>query len=103
MRKLILISRKKYARSKKDYAEIYASPLLTTEADDPRPTRALLLLAERDGLLDDGILYGKHLCELGGEARTVIYEEAYHAFINGLGDSDTAEDAYEEIVRFIKN
>jgi acetyl esterase len=103
MRKLILLARKKYAQSKKDYADIYFSPLLTTKSDDPHPTRALLLLAERDGLLDDGILYGKHLQELGGEARTVIYKEAYHAFINGIGDSDTAEDAYKEIVRFIKS
>jgi acetyl esterase len=101
MRKLVLFARKKYARSKKDYTDIYFSPLLTTEADDPHPTRALLLLAERDGLLDDGILYGKHLRELGGEARTVIYEGAYHAFANALGDSETAEDAYHEIVSFI--
>jgi acetyl esterase len=102
MRKLILLARKKYAQSRKDYTDIYFSPLLTTEADDPHPTRALLLLAERDGLLDDGVLYGKHLHGLGGEARTVVYEGAYHAFANGLGDSETADDAYREIARFIK-
>jgi acetyl esterase len=102
MRKMILLSRRLYARTDGDYKDIYFSPLLTTETDDPHPTRALLLLAERDGLLDDGVMYGEHLHELGGEVRTVVYEGAYHAFINGLGDSDTAEDAYGEIVRFME-
>ncbi|MDR1271985.1 MAG: alpha/beta hydrolase [Clostridiales Family XIII bacterium] len=101
MRKMILCTRKLYARAEEDYSDIYFSPLLTTETDDPHPTRALLLLAGRDGLLDDGVMYGKHLHDLGGEARAVVYEGAYHAFVNGLGDSETAEDSYREIVRFI--
>jgi acetyl esterase/lipase len=103
MWKVILFARKMYAQSRADYTDIYFSPLLTAKTDDPHPTRALLLLAERDGLLDDGVLYGAHLRKFGGEVRTVIYEGAYHAFINGLGDSDTAEDAYREIVQFIEN
>lgn len=101
MRKGMLISRKLYARSKADYRDIYFSPLLTTEKDDPKPTDALLLLAGRDGLLDDGVLYGKHLYELGGNARTVVYDNAFHAFANGLGDSEAAEDMFGEIARFI--
>jgi acetyl esterase/lipase len=101
MRKLIRLARKLYAQSPKDYADIYFSPLLTTAEDDPAPTRALLLLAERDGLLSDGVLYGEHLSKLGGNVKTVIYDGAYHAFINGLGDSNIAADAYGEIVGFI--
>jgi acetyl esterase len=101
MRKGMLLSRRLYARSKNDYKDIYFSPYFTTEKDDPKPTKALLLLAGRDGLLDDGVLYGKHLSELGGEARTVIYDEAFHAFANGLGDSEVAEDMYREIVSFL--
>jgi acetyl esterase len=101
MRKLIRLSRKMYAQSPKDYADIYFSPLLTTAKDDPGPTRALILLAERDGLLSDGVLYGEHLGKLGGSVKTIIYDGAYHSFINGLGDSAIAEDAYGEIVGFI--
>jgi acetyl esterase len=101
MYKMMLLVRKLYARSPEDYADIYFSPLRSTEKDDPEPTRALILLAGRDGLLDDGVLYGAHLHELGGDVRTIIYDNAYHAFANGLGDSQTAEDAYNEIVRFV--
>jgi acetyl esterase len=101
MRKGMLLSRELYARSRADYKDPYFSPLNSTAKDDPSPTPALLLLAGRDGLLDDGTLYAKHLSELGGEARCIIYERSYHAFMNGLGDSDAADDAYEEIVNFI--
>ncbi|MDR1029056.1 MAG: alpha/beta hydrolase [Clostridiales Family XIII bacterium] len=101
MRKMILLARKMYARDAKDYTDICFSPLLSTATDDPNPPRALLLLAERDGLLCDGLLYGEHLHNFGGEVRTVVYDGAYHAFANGLGDSDAAEDAYAEIVGFV--
>ncbi len=101
MRKGMLLSRRLYARAKADYRDVYFSPYLTTVKDDPKPTKALLLLAGRDGLLDDGVLYGKHLNELGAEARTVIYDEAFHAFANGLGDSHVAEDMYCEIRSFL--
>lgn len=101
MRKGMLMSRKLYARSKADYKNIYFSPVFTTEKDDPRPTSALLLLAGRDGLLDDGVLYGEHLRELGGNVRTIVYDNAFHAFANGLGDSDVAEDMYREIAGFM--
>ncbi|MDR1615952.1 MAG: alpha/beta hydrolase [Syntrophomonadaceae bacterium] len=101
MRRLILISRKLYANNAKDYNTIYFSPLLATGEDDPCPTRALILLAGRDGLLDDGVLYGEHLHKLGGAVKTIVYDNAFHAFANGLGDSPTAEDAYKEIAEFI--
>jgi acetyl esterase len=53
-------------------------------------------------LHNDGILYAKHLVELGGSARVLVYQNNYHAFINGLGDSPTAEHALGEMVRFIQ-
>jgi len=102
MFKLIKIMRKFYAASKKDYKNIYFSPLLSTADDDRNPTPALILLAGHDGLLSEGVMYGEHLRDLGGNVRTVIYENAFHAFINGLGDSDIAEDAYAEIVGFVR-
>lgn len=101
MRRGMLLSRKLYARTGADYRDIYFSPIFTTKQDDPRPTAALLLLAGRDGLLDDGILYGAHLHELGGKVRTVVYDQAFHAFANGLGDSLVATDMYHELAEFI--
>ena len=101
MLKFIKICRKLYAANKSNYAEPHFSPLLSKKQDDPNPTPALVLQAERDGLLDDGILYAKHIDELGGNSRCVIYNGAFHAFLNGLGDSNTAQDALEEVVRFM--
>jgi acetyl esterase len=101
MRKGMALSRKLYARNRKDYGDLYFSPLCSTAKDDPNPTPALLLLSGRDGLLDDGVLYAKHLNELGGCVRCVVYEKAFHAFMNGLGDSNAALDAYKEIARFV--
>jgi acetyl esterase/lipase len=76
MRKGIRVSRKLYARDRKDYAEALFSPLLSTKDDDKAPTRALLLLAGRDGLLDDGARYANHLRALGGDVRCVVYDKA---------------------------
>ena len=101
MLKFIKICRKLYASKKTNYAEPYFSPLLSKKSDDPNPTPALILQAERDGLLDDGVLYAKHIDELGGESRCIIYNGAFHAFLNGLGDSDIAQDALEEVVSFM--
>jgi acetyl esterase len=102
MFKMMKFARKMYAQTKADYKNVLFSPLLSTAQDDPAPTEALLLIAGRDGLRDDGLCYAKHLAELGGEARAVVYDNAFHAFINGLGDSLIAEDAYREIVDFIQ-
>jgi acetyl esterase len=102
MFKMMKFSRKMYAKTKKDYRNVLFSPLLSTAQDDPAPTKALLLIAGRDGLREDGLCYAKHLTELGGEARAVVYDNSFHAFINGLGDSLAAEDAYHEIVDFIQ-
>jgi hypothetical protein len=44
---------------------------------------------------------GIHLVELGGSARVLVYQNNYHAFINGLGDSPTAEHALGEMIEFI--
>ncbi len=101
MKKGMLLSRKLYARTKNDYRDVYFSPCLSTAQDDPQPTRALLLLAGRDGLRDDGLLYGMHLRDLGADVRTVVYDKAFHAFANGLGDSLVAADMYGEVIRFM--
>lgn len=101
MLKMLKITRKLYASKKSDYGNFYFSPLLSTKQDDPNPTPALILLAERDGLLDDGILYAKHLASLGGEARCVVYKGAFHSFLNGLGDSLIADDSFSEVASFM--
>ncbi len=101
MRKGMLLSRRLYGGSESVYKDIYFSPIFTAKNDDPKPTKALFLLAGRDGLLDDGLSYARHLAELGGEAKAIVYDKAFHAFANGLGDSNVASDMYAEIVDFI--
>jgi acetyl esterase len=99
MRKLILVTRDLYLRSPADRTDPYASPLC---AKPQRvPPEALILLAEIDGLRSDGENYGKLLSAAGAKVRCVVYKEAYHAFINNLGRSSTADDAAEETVSFI--
>jgi acetyl esterase len=94
-------ARKLYARSSQDYSNFYFSPALSTTSDDPQPTPTLLLLAEKDALLDDGLKYSQVLQKLGGRIRAVVYQDIIHAFITMVGDSATCADALREIVSFM--
>ncbi|MDR1512493.1 MAG: alpha/beta hydrolase, partial [Propionibacteriaceae bacterium] len=69
--------------------------LLYAEFDGPQPD-ALVMVAERDGLRDDGLRYAEKLAAAGGHVRAVVYRGARHAFINNLGRSPTADDAAAE-------
>ncbi|MDR2377880.1 MAG: alpha/beta hydrolase [Bifidobacteriaceae bacterium] len=101
MFRFIKVCRKLYARDPADYRDPLFSPLATTAADDPDPTPTLLLLAGRDALLDEGLAYARHQRELGAWVRTVVYDNAHHAFVNNLGDSAVADHAAAEIARLI--
>jgi acetyl esterase len=102
MRKFIRACRHLYARAPADYADPLFSPAATTPNYDPEPTATLLLLAGHDGLLGDGLLYADHQADLGAEVRTVVYDNAHHAFINQLGHSGIAEHVFGEILQLIK-
>jgi acetyl esterase len=103
MKKFIKVCRRLYARNREDYTDPLFSPLLLRPQEGEGETgKTLLLLAGRDGLLDDGVLYGKLLQRQGADVKTIIYTNAYHAFINELGDSNIAEHAYHEIHEFLR-
>ncbi len=101
MGKGIRLSRTVYLPDKASRRSPYVSPMCA-DFKAPQPD-ALLLVAEIDGLRDDGIEYGKKLEAAGGYSRTVLYQGAYHSFINDLRRSAIADDAAEEILTFIKD
>lgn len=99
MHKFILIARDLYLGSTQDRYIPYVSPVCA-KLKGPVPD-TLLLLAEVDGLRSEGIRYGEILSKSGTKVRCVVYKEATHAFINNLGKSYVADDAADEIIRFI--
>ena len=99
MKRGMVFSRNVYLADKSVWVHPYASPQYAN-FDKPQPD-ALLLIAECDGLREDGLNYGKKLAAAGGKARTILYKGAYHAFINDLYRSPTADDAAAEILAFM--
>ncbi|MEI6100661.1 MAG: alpha/beta hydrolase [Eubacteriales bacterium] len=99
MRKLILVARELYLSSKAERYHPYVSPLCATITEAMPDT--LLLVAEVDGLRSEGIRYGELLTGSGTKVRCIMYKGASHAFINNLGKSYVADDAAEEIIRFV--
>jgi acetyl esterase len=99
MHKFILAARDMYLSSKADRANPLASPICARFAG-PMPD-ALIMVAERDGLRDDGLNYGRLLARSGTKVRSIIYKGAFHAFLNHLGSSEIADDSFEEMVRFV--
>lgn len=100
MQKGIKISRSLYLPDRASRKDPYASPI-HADFKVPQPD-ALVLIAQRDGLCDDGIAYGKKLEDAGGNTRIVVYQGALHGFINHMFRSDIADDGAQEILSFIK-
>jgi acetyl esterase len=100
MRQILRVARDCYLPDKAARRDPYAT-VLYAQLDEPQPD-ALILVAERDGLRDDGLRYAEKLANAGTEVRAVRYREAFHAFINDLGRSGTADDAADEILAFLR-
>jgi len=100
MRKMIRLSRSCYLPDRASRFHPYASPMLA-EFKGRQPD-ALLIAAGRDGLYSGALAYAEKLEKAGGNARCVLYENAFHAFINDMGRSEIADDAAREIAAFLK-
>lgn len=100
MQKIIELSRELYLNDTTEIDLPYVSPL-ETQINSQLPD-TLILVAERDGLKDNGINYGTKLEENGVNVRTILYKGAAHAFLNNLGKSAVADDSAEEVLEFIK-
>lgn len=79
----------------------YVSPMLAVSHE--RLPKALIAVAEFDGLRQQGEFYGWQLQQAGVEVRTLRYCGASHAFIDRLGYVPSAEDICIEIANEIKN
>jgi acetyl esterase/lipase len=78
----------------------YISPML---ADKRGLCRALIAVAEFDGLRISGEVYGRQLKDAGVDVRVLRYRGVGHAFIDMLGVLPQAEDLIGEIACEIKS
>ena len=100
MRMGIRLSQGAYVPDKSIRKHPYVSPIYA-EMLRPQPD-AMLLIAERDGLRSDGLEYAEKLETAGGYSRCILYEGAFHSFVNDLFRSDIADDAAKEMLLFVK-
>lgn len=100
MKKLTQVVRNLYLNNKQERRLPFVSPLRSIIPKNMPET--LIMVAEHDGIRDDGIYYAKVLNEHNCKTKCVLYEGAYHAFINSLGKSPIANDSLEETINFIK-
>lgn len=100
VQKLMKVARQLYLANHADRRNVLVSPILSKfTAAQPD---ALSLIAECDGLRDEGIAYARLLGDAGGHSRCVLYKGTSHAFIENIGRSDTSDNAANEIVRFVE-
>ena len=64
--------------------------------------RTLLILAELDPLVDEGVAYSRRLMEAGVEARTLIEPGTIHAFLLFSGAISAGMPYFSEIGRFLR-
>ncbi len=79
----------------------YVSPVYATEEDLQGLPPALIILAGRDSLHDEGLKYGEMLKAAGVETECYAYPNAVHGFT--LEPSDDTNDALEKIEAFLKS
>lgn len=90
-----------YGRSLEDRQDPRFSPLLA--ALDPGQAPALLVLAECDPLLDEGLAYAAALAEAGVAVDTQVYRGMTHDFLRMDALVDEAEQALDHIADALRN
>lgn len=77
------------------------SPLKVEDASHLPPT--VIVVAEHDPLLDDGLMYGEHLKSFGTPVKILQYPSLIHGFIRLTHKVKTAKIAFHEIAKSLKN
>lgn len=90
-----------YARSDADRRDPRFSPLLAEL--DPHQAPVLLVLAECDPLLDEGLAYATALREAGVVVNQQVYSGMTHDFLRMDALVDEAEEALEYIAESLRN
>jgi acetyl esterase len=83
-----------YLQNNEDPKDTRISPIF---ADKKGLCKALIAVAEFDGLRIQGEVYGKMLTEAGVDTRIIRYKGVGHAFLDKLGVLPQAEDVIQEI------
>jgi len=78
----------------------HISPVYAGAEDLKGLPPAMIIVAERDSLHDEGVLYYKKLIECGVDARLLDYPDGLHCFM--LKRSVRSEDAFEKATAFYK-
>jgi acetyl esterase len=78
----------------------YISPVYAHAEDLKGLPPAMIIVAGRDSLHDEGVLYYKKLIECGVDARLLDYPDGLHCFI--LKRSVRSEDAFEKASDFLR-
>ncbi len=78
----------------------YISPVYAQAEDLNGLPPAMIVVAGRDSLHDEGVLYYKKLIECGVDARLLDYPDGLHCFM--LKRSVRAEDAFEKATGFLR-
>lgn len=86
-----------------DAQDSYIFPLRTPKEDLARMPPALVVLAEQDVVLDEGIEYVEKLREVGVPAEQVIIPEVQHGFLMAAEGTDKSRIAMEVIATAIRN
>jgi acetyl esterase/lipase len=88
-----------YLQHGEDPKDTRISPIF---ADKKGLCKALISIAEFDGLRIQGEVYGKMLIEAGVDARIIRYKGVGHAFLDKLGVLPQAEDIVQEMANDIR-
>ncbi|MEA4811854.1 MAG: alpha/beta hydrolase [Anaerolineaceae bacterium] len=86
-----------YLRPEQSSANPWVSPLLADDLSGLPP--ALVINAECDPLVDDGLMYAKKLRDAGVQVKSILYQGMPHAFI--LRTYDETFSALNEICTFL--
>lgn len=87
-----------YAPNADDRLDARCSPLFGDIAGQP-PT--MILTAEYDPLIDDGVAYAQALAAVGVDVEYHCYDGLVHTFFTKIGVIDSSQDAVNRIAAFV--
>ena len=90
-----------YLENEKQKEDMYASLLLAEPLKGLPP--AFVITAEFDPLRDEGDEYAKNLFKHGVEVKSKLYTGMVHEFFGLAGGVDTAKEALNDVVEWLKN
>lgn len=79
------------------------SPLLAPDEMLARSPKSLIILAEKDPLIQEGLEFGRKLERAGVQVKTLVEKGTIHAFILFAGAISAGEKYFREVGRFVRS